>query len=107
LLTARRCPPLLLPIQSQGRDKDAMLLSLVRSNAGCQAGRLLADWQRVNVAITRARAKLLLVGSARTLASVPLLATLLAAAERGGWLLRLPADALGGGAGPTPMALDA
>jgi len=84
-----------------------MLLSLVRSNAGCQAGRLLADWQRVNVAITRARAKLLLVGSARTLASVPLLATLLAAAERGGWLLRLPADALGGGAGPTPMALDA
>ncbi len=39
----------------QGRDKDAILLSLVRSNAACNAGRLLLDWRRFNVAVTRAK----------------------------------------------------
>lgn len=33
-------------------------MSLVRSNSAREAGRLLADWRRVNVAVTRARAKL-------------------------------------------------
>lgn len=42
----------------QGRDKECVLVSLVRSNPGREAGRLLADWRRVNVAVTRARAKL-------------------------------------------------
>lgn len=42
----------------QGRDKECVLVSLVRSNSGREAGRLLADWRRVNVAVTRARAKL-------------------------------------------------
>ena len=39
----------------QGRDKDAILLSLVRSNSACNAGRLLLDWRRFNVAVTRAK----------------------------------------------------
>ena len=41
----------------QGRDKDAILLSLVRSNAACNAGRLLLDWRRFNVAVTRAKVR--------------------------------------------------
>eukprot|EP00891_Asterochloris_glomerata_P005485 jgi/Astpho2/5485/e_gw1.00078.27.1_t len=55
----------------QGRDKDAILLSLVRSNSACNAGRLLLDWRRFNVAVTRAKAKLVILGSQTTLRSVP------------------------------------
>ncbi|PHH71433.1 hypothetical protein CDD82_6504 [Ophiocordyceps australis] len=52
----------------QGRDKDVVVLSLVRANdAGC-IGDLLRDWRRINVAFTRAKTKLLVVGSAATLA---------------------------------------
>lgn len=62
----------------QGRDKAAVVLSLVRCNGAGGAGRLLADWRRINVAVTRAQRKLLFVGSAATLAEVPLFAALLA-----------------------------
>ncbi len=56
-----------------------------------EAGRLLADWQRLNVAVTRAKHKLLMVGSATTLASVPLLARMLELLRGRGWLVRLDA----------------
>lgn len=52
----------------QGRDKEVVIVSCVRSNEQCNIGELLKDWRRVNVAVTRARSKLVLVGSARTLA---------------------------------------
>jgi DNA replication ATP-dependent helicase Dna2 len=58
-----------------------------------EAGRLLADWQRVNVAITRAKTKLVLLGSASTLATVPLLATLLELLRARGWCLQLDSSA--------------
>lgn len=54
--------------QYQGKDKDCVFVSLVRKNAGGDVGPLLADWRRLNVALTRARAKLILVGSAATMA---------------------------------------
>uniref|UniRef100_A0A669D1Z5 DNA replication ATP-dependent helicase/nuclease DNA2 n=1 Tax=Oreochromis niloticus TaxID=8128 RepID=A0A669D1Z5_ORENI len=47
----------------QGRDKSLIILSFVRSTLG----ELLKDWRRLNVAITRAKHKLLMVGSATTL----------------------------------------
>uniref|UniRef100_A0A3B5AA44 DNA replication ATP-dependent helicase/nuclease DNA2 n=1 Tax=Stegastes partitus TaxID=144197 RepID=A0A3B5AA44_9TELE len=47
----------------QGRDKSLIVLSFVRSTLG----ELLKDWRRLNVAITRAKHKLLMVGSAATL----------------------------------------
>lgn len=85
--------------QSQGRDKAVILLSFVRSNPGRAAGNLLADWQRLNVAVTRARVKLLMVGSAATLGGIPLLAQLVRMAEGGGWLWRLPPEAMRGAGG--------
>jgi superfamily I DNA and/or RNA helicase len=51
----------------QGRDKPVIILSLVRSNPGGKAGRLLQDIRRLNVAITRAKSKLFIVGSFSTL----------------------------------------
>lgn len=54
-------------IQFQGRDKDVIILSMVRSNSDRQIGFLLRDERRLNVALTRARCKLLIVGSAATL----------------------------------------
>jgi len=51
----------------QGRDKEVVVLSLVRSNEACSIGDLLKDWRRINVAFTRAKTKLLVVGSRTTL----------------------------------------
>jgi superfamily I DNA and/or RNA helicase len=52
----------------QGREKEAVLISLVRSNAEGQIG-FLADVRRMNVALTRARRKLLVVGDSATISS--------------------------------------
>ena len=51
----------------QGRDKEVVILSLVRSNEAKSIGELLKDWRRINVAFTRAKTKLLVVGSRETL----------------------------------------
>lgn len=51
----------------QGRDKEVIILSCVRSNKDSNVGELLRDWRRVNVAITRARSKFIIVGSRKTL----------------------------------------
>ena len=71
----------------QGRDKELITLSLVKSNAQGGAGRLLADWRRINVALTRARHKLVLVGCAETVSDVPLFEIMLASMRQRGWVL--------------------
>jgi len=54
----------------QGREKEAVVISLVRSNAEGEIG-FLADVRRMNVALTRARRQLLVVGDSATLAVDP------------------------------------
>ncbi len=51
----------------QGQERDVIILSLVRSNDDHSIG-FLRDLRRMNVAMTRARSKLIIVGSADTLA---------------------------------------
>lgn len=51
----------------QGRDKAVIIISFVRSNLEGTVGRLLQDKRRLNVALTRAKCKLILIGSAATL----------------------------------------
>ncbi|WFD29824.1 DNA helicase [Malassezia sp. CBS 17886] len=53
--------------QAQGRDWDLVVVSLVRANAMGALGELLRDMRRVNVLLTRAKRKLVLVGSLSTL----------------------------------------
>jgi superfamily I DNA and/or RNA helicase len=50
----------------QGQERDIIVISLVRSNDEGQIG-FLRDLRRMNVAITRARMKLIILGDAHTM----------------------------------------
>jgi len=54
----------------QGQEKDIIYISLVRSNDERQIG-FLADYRRMNVALTRARKKLVIIGDSATLGNDP------------------------------------
>lgn len=91
--------------RSQGRAARCIIFSAVRSNGAKCVGDLLCDWRRLNVAISRARHKLVVVGSASTLggavppagsdveagAGVQRLHTLLHVCRERGWLLPIEA----------------
>ncbi len=67
----------------QGREKEAILLSLTRANAEGAVG-FLADLRRINVAITRARAHLFLLGDSGTVSRHPYYERLIEAARQAG-----------------------
>ncbi|MBO7068906.1 MAG: AAA family ATPase [Bacteroidaceae bacterium] len=54
----------------QGQERDIIVISMVRSNERGNVG-FLRDLRRMNVAITRARMKLLLIGDSQTLCRHP------------------------------------
>jgi len=54
----------------QGQERDIIVISLVRSNEDGQIG-FLRDLRRMNVAITRARMKLIILGDRQTLCRHP------------------------------------
>ena len=54
----------------QGQERDVVFISLVRSNDDGKIG-FLSDLRRMNVAMTRARMKLVIIGSAATLIRHP------------------------------------
>ena len=65
----------------QGQERDIVYISMTRSNDQAAIG-FLADIRRMNVAMTRARKKLVVVGDSATLASHPFYADFVAYAER-------------------------
>ncbi len=69
----------------QGREREAMVLSLVRANERGELG-FVADERRLTVAVTRARRALVVVGELATLTAHPRLAWIAAEAEAGGAL---------------------
>ncbi|HET6344684.1 MAG TPA: AAA domain-containing protein, partial [Myxococcota bacterium] len=76
----------------QGREKDAILLTLTRSNDAGSLG-FLTDRRRMNVALTRARRHLFIVGDSGTVGADPFFERLLAHVEaaagyRSGWAWR-------------------
>ncbi|KAG0308743.1 Tripartite DNA replication factor [Dissophora globulifera] len=95
----------------QGKDKECVIVSLVRSNSEQYVGELLKDWRRINVAFTRAKKKLIVVGSRRTLQGSPVFERFLQLMERQRWILKLPPNAhhqhpclsAGGSSGVSPI----
>uniref|UniRef100_A0A8B9E3T8 DNA replication ATP-dependent helicase/nuclease n=1 Tax=Anser cygnoides TaxID=8845 RepID=A0A8B9E3T8_ANSCY len=61
----------------QGRDKSIIIVSFVRNSNEENLGTLLKDWRRLNVAITRAKHKLVMVGCIPSLRRYPPLEKLL------------------------------
>jgi hypothetical protein len=93
--------------RAQGRDYDAVLVSLVRSNDEGQVGHLLTDRRRINVAFTRARSKLVLFGCARTLKASDVMKEMIELMESRGWVHELDEEELrmhGSMDGETPKA---
>ena len=54
----------------QGQERDVVYISLVRSNPKCEIG-FLGDYRRMNVAMTRARKLLVIVGDSATVGADP------------------------------------
>ncbi len=67
----------------QGREKELVIVSLVRSNMEGEMG-FLADTRRMNVAMTRARRKLVVVGDSATLSSIQFYRDFITYAEEAG-----------------------
>ena len=65
----------------QGQERDIIAISLTRSNKHGEIG-FLSDIRRMNVGMTRARRKLLLVGDSSTLSSNPFFMDLLTYVKR-------------------------
>ena len=64
----------------QGQERDVVYISMTRSNAEGQIG-FLADIRRMNVAMTRARKKLVVIGDSATLSVLPFYENFIAYAE--------------------------
>ena len=65
----------------QGQERDVVYISMTRSNTSGEIG-FLADIRRMNVAMTRARKKLVVIGDSSTLGRLPFYADFIAYAEQ-------------------------
>jgi ATP-dependent RNA/DNA helicase IGHMBP2 len=65
----------------QGQERDIVYIGLTRSNAEGAIG-FLADIRRMNVAMTRARKKLVVIGDSATLSRLPFYADFITYAEK-------------------------
>jgi superfamily I DNA and/or RNA helicase len=68
----------------QGQERDAIVISLTRSNSQGEIG-FLKEYRRTNVAITRAKHQLTVIGDGATVAQDAFFARLIEAAESKGF----------------------
>ncbi|WP_207492618.1 AAA domain-containing protein [Aridibaculum aurantiacum] len=67
----------------QGQERDVIYISLARSNSESSIG-FLSEIRRMNVAMTRARNKLVIIGDSATISQFPFYADFIAYAEEAG-----------------------
>ncbi|TWI96770.1 putative DNA helicase [Mucilaginibacter frigoritolerans] len=65
----------------QGQERDMVVISMTRSNTEASIG-FLSDIRRMNVAMTRAKKKLVIIGDSGTLSILPFYADLIKYAEK-------------------------
>lgn len=65
----------------QGQERDIIYISMTRSNADNKIG-FLSEIRRMNVAMTRARKKLVIIGDSATLSQLPFYANFITYAEK-------------------------
>ncbi|HTN05305.1 AAA domain-containing protein [Agriterribacter sp.] len=65
----------------QGQERDIVYISMTRSNTESRIG-FLSDIRRMNVAMTRARKKLVVIGDSATLSQLPFYANFITYAEQ-------------------------
>ncbi|MFN7330990.1 MAG: C-terminal helicase domain-containing protein, partial [Bacteroidota bacterium] len=68
----------------QGQERDVIMISFVRSNEKAEVG-FLNDIRRTNVAMTRAKKKLIMIGDSATLGAHPFYTKLLEYVQEGGF----------------------
>lgn len=77
----------------QGREREVIIISMVRSNSEGNIG-FLRDLRRLNVSLTRARRKLIIIGDTGTLSSHPSYRRLIEYCRERGFLYEPSADDL-------------
>jgi ATP-dependent RNA/DNA helicase IGHMBP2 len=65
----------------QGQERDVVYISMVRSNTAGEIG-FLSDIRRMNVALTRAKKKLVVIGDSSTLSKLPFYTEFISYAEQ-------------------------
>jgi len=77
----------------QGREKEIIIISMVRSNKQGRIG-FLSDLRRLNVSLTRARRKLIIIGDSETLKAHPSYSRLIEYSHRNGLYYRLVEESI-------------
>ncbi|XP_053161315.1 DNA replication ATP-dependent helicase/nuclease DNA2 [Hemicordylus capensis] len=77
----------------QGRDKSIIIVSFARNSGEEHLGELLMDWRRLNVAITRAKHKLIMLGCVPFLCHYPPLKRLLCHLKNEAMIFSIPLGA--------------
>lgn len=73
----------------QGRDKRCIIISMVRSNDTGKTGKLIKELSRMNVAMTRAKCKLIVVFSKKTVSRIDEMKGFIRMIEMKGWVYDL------------------
>ncbi|OIR57798.1 MAG: DNA replication endonuclease-helicase Dna2 [Amphiamblys sp. WSBS2006] len=69
----------------QGNETDCIIVSLVRQNSSRNPGKHILDFRRINVAFTRARKKLIVVGARNTIGNSKIISSFISLADEMRW----------------------
>lgn len=81
--------------RSQGQERDCIIVSMAQSHLDKSDGSILNDWRRLNVCLTRAKLKLVVIGSQESLRAIPSTRSFIELLNSQGQVLKLTSDVVG------------